>query len=133
MENIKTGMPTVKIQAAYKIQKPCFELEEHFEIKFWRPVSHVHNSQFLNSASKFFSRSLRETHPTPQQRFLPTRTTEHCYHWKKKTFQNQKWLLQKAEKANLRNSRVRKWSTQFYTVSRTFSADNCTTYMKMSV
>lgn len=30
MQNIRIGMPILKIQAAYKTQKRCFELEAHF-------------------------------------------------------------------------------------------------------
>lgn len=62
MQNIKTGMPIVNIQAVYKTQKPCFELEEHFLSKILKnTVSHVHNNQLLNLASsEFLSRSFSE-------------------------------------------------------------------------
>lgn len=118
-------MPTVKIQATYKTQA-CSELEEHFLNKILKTCFSC-SLQPVSELSKQWVFQQKFGRETPKDSFQPE--ILNIAITKKQSFQNQKWLLQKAEKANLKNSETRKSSTQFYTAARTFSVDNCTMHL----
>lgn len=104
-----------------------------------KTVSYVHHSQFLNLAcSELFSRRLEERPPE-----IPSNWTTLQFHYWNQLLQNEKRLLQKsticfndialyyckAEKASLKNYRVRKYNTQCYTAPSISTDDNCTKYV----